>query len=220
MDGFMINAYWLCLAIGIGYTIVAFALGEFSSVIGHAGDMSGGHGGDFSHTYGVDGQSGHGTASGTDITDGSMSLGPFSPLVIAFFLTTFGASGILLSKAPVLGTLSILFAGVISVLLAWGFISFFNRVLGSMAVSSEVRVASLIGMEAEVTVAIPAQGVGEIAYIAMGSRSTAPARSEEPIPIPRYATVHIARIAGNMLYVRPIPEEQPEPLNTAAGTGE
>ena len=67
---------------------------------------------------------------------------------------------------------------------------------------------ALIGVEAEVTVAIPESTLGEIAYVAMGGRSVAPARSEDQVPIPRFSTVRITRVVGNIFFVRPVVEEQ------------
>ena len=200
--------YWICLLVGIIYTVASFILGGIADVSGHFGDLSGGHGG-FSHDYGVNGHGGHGETSGSFNNDGQLIFGPFSPLVISFFLTIFGAAGIVLSRmllAPVL--LSLPAAVAAAVALAWLLIVLGNRLFGNMHVSSEIRQHTLIGTEAEVTVAIPESSIGEIAYVAMGSRNVAPARSEDLAPIPRFATVRIARIVGNIFFVRLVVEEQ------------
>ncbi|MHB0937344.1 MAG: NfeD family protein [Armatimonadota bacterium] len=214
--------YGICLLVGIIYTIASFLLGSLGDLGGHAGDM-GGHAGDFSHEYGVD-TGGHGTAQGAAGAGGEVLFGPFSPLVIAFFLTCFGGVGLIVAKAWTENPLiNVPVAAVSGFLLAWLLVSVFNRVLGGMASSSEVRLNTLIGTEAEVTVAIPPMGVGEIAYIAMGSRYVTPARNEEQVPIPRYAAVRITRIVGNTFFVRPAVEEQlrnmedaPQPVEVAA----
>lgn len=220
--------YGICLLVGIIYTIASFLLGSLGDLGGHAGDMGGdmgGHPGDFAHTYGVE-TGGYGEAQGATGAGGEMLFGPFSPLVIAFFLTCFGGVGLILTKIPLTANpyLNLPIAAVSGFLLAWLLVSVFNRVLGGMASSSEVRLNTLVGTEAEVTVAIPPLGIGEISYIAMGSRYVTPARNEEQTPIPRYSTVRITRIVGNTFFVRPAMEEQlrnleeaPQPVETAAG---
>jgi len=216
--------YSICLLVGIVYTVAAFLMGSLGDLGGHAGDL-GGHAGDFSHDYGVDGHiGGHGEAQGATGTGGEIVFGPFSPLVIAFFLTCFGGVGMLLSTTVARSALISLPIAVISgFIFAWLLVILFNRVLGGMASSSEVRLSTLVGTEAEVTVAIPPMGIGEIAYIAMGSRYVTPARNEEQTPIPRSATVRITRIVGNTFFVRPTVDDQlrwieegPPPVEAAA----
>lgn len=221
--------YGICLLVGIIYTIASFLLGSLGDLGGHAGDFGGGHMGDmgghpgeFSHNYGVH-TGGHGEAQGATGTGGEVIFGPFSPMVIAFFLTCFGGVGLIVTKAWTENPfINLPVAAASGFVLAWLLVSLFNRVLGGMASSSEVRLNTLVGTEAEVTVAIPALGVGEIAYIAMGSRYVTPARNEEQIPIPRYSTVRITRIVGNTFFVRPAMEEQlrtmedaPQPVEAA-----
>ncbi len=199
----IVSAYWICLIIGVGYTIISFVLGEIGS-IGHVGDAQGG----FSHDYGVHGHGGHGEASGTDSGGSTLLFGPFSPLVIAFFLTAFGAAGLIITRlwpqkpgAEPNFYLPLALALVAGFVLAWLLYLFFNRVLGRLQSSSEVRLHTLVGTEAEVTVAIPEVGTGEIAYVAMGSRCLTPAQSEHHLAIPRFATVRVVRIVGNIFHV-------------------
>jgi hypothetical protein len=199
----IVAAYWICLAVGVGYTIIAFILGEFSAG-GHLGDTHG----DFSHDYGVGGGGGHGEATGTDAGGTTLLFGPFSPLVIAFFLTAFGAAGLILTNIqhaywPKLSPMAPLVLALgMGFLLAWAIVLFFNKVIGGLQSSSEVRLHTLIGTEAEVTVAIPAVGAGEVAFVAGGSRNLTPASSADNAPIPRFATVRIVRIVGNIFQVQ------------------
>ena len=51
---------------------------------------------------------------------------------------------------------------------------------------------------------IPANGVGEIAYVNGGSRYTAPARSLDGLEIANGKAVKIARIVGSQFYVEMI----------------
>ncbi len=189
-------AYWICLIIGVGYTIITAALGGISGIFGHAGEA-----GSDSNSYGVgNGHSGHGTASSADV-DGSMIFGPFSPLVIAFFLTSFGGSGLIYVKYIPVPIYSLPAAIVTAIIFAWLLILFFNRVIAAVQSSSEVKMASLVGETAEVTVAIPATGMGEIAYVAMGSRNVSPARTDSGEEIPRFSNVRITRVSGNIFFV-------------------
>ena len=214
------TAYWICLTAGLFYAVISFLIGGITGAMGHVGDLSGGHG-DFSHTYGVDGHAGHGEASGSHVEGGDIIFGPFSPLVIAFYLTCFGATGILLQRSGNLSFgITLPIAAFSGFMLAWLLILFFNRVLGRMQSSSEVRRATLVGQDAEVTVPISATGIGEIAFVAMGSRYTAPARSDDQTAIPRFSSVRIARIVGDIYFVRLLMEEQLKELDSLPTTSQ
>ena len=67
--------------------------------------------------------------------------------------------------------------------------------------SSESRVSSLVGQTASIITPIPADGVGEIAYVQGGSRYTAPARTESGAPVGAGKPVRITRIVGTQYYV-------------------
>ncbi len=84
--------------------------------------------------------------------------------------------------------------------MVWVFGFLFHKV----DVSSESRVATLVGMTATVITPIPADGVGEIAYVQAGSRYSAPARNERGTPVATGQTVKIVRIAGTQFYVTPV----------------
>ncbi len=214
MEDWITATYWVCMLVGVIYTTLALLLGGIADFSGHTGSFGAGHGG-FSHDYGVGGHGGHGATNASSQQGGPVIFGPFSPLVIAFFLTCFGACGIVMRQVfhlfPALG---VLIAVALAIVLAWILIVLGNRLFGSMQVSSEVHLQSLIGTEAEVTVAIPATSIGEIAYVAMGGRTVAPARSEDQTPIARFTTVRISRVVGNFFFVRPAVEEQLRTLDT------
>lgn len=205
-----VSVYWICLVVGVGYSLIALAMGGIHGVAGSDGGM--GHGGDFNHNYGMGGAhgQGHGSANGYDSSSGTeMVFGPFSPLVIAFFLTCFGGVGVLLAPhfSPIIAMLLAFISGIV---LAYLLIYSFNKLLGALPSSSEIKLASLVGLDAEVTVALPPTGVGEIAYVAMGSRNVAPAHNDTDTTIPRFSSVRISRIVGNMFYVVPSDEEKIE----------
>ena len=63
------------------------------------------------------------------------------------------------------------------------------------------RVADLAGLEATVITPITADRVGEIAYVQLGSRYSAPARAEGGVTFANGATVKITRVVGTQFYV-------------------
>ena len=88
--------------------------------------------------------------------------------------------------------------------IAAGVVWLFGTVFHKVDSSSESRVSTLVGMTATVITPIPANGVGEIAYVQAGSRYSAPARDERGAPVATGQTVKIVRIVGSQFYVAPI----------------
>jgi membrane protein implicated in regulation of membrane protease activity len=77
----------------------------------------------------------------------------------------------------------------------------FNWMFNKTQSSSESRVASLMGQTASIVTPIPANGVGEIAYVQGGSRYTAPARTESGAPVSAGKPVRITRVVGTQYFV-------------------
>jgi amino acid transporter len=177
--------YLFCLVVGLVFTL-------FSVVFGH---FFGGHG---DH---VGGSGGHAEA-GADSSD-MPGISIFSPTIIAAFVTAFGGFGIIFSEIPatnkavVSAPLSILVAGIIAGCLY----KFLSLVFTHTQGSSESHVAALVGTEASVITPIPANGVGEIAYVVGGTRYTAPARVENGTPVSGGRSVKITRVVGTQFYV-------------------
>jgi membrane-bound ClpP family serine protease len=182
MSAFLV--YLFCLAVGF-----MFLLG--SALFGH---IFGDHG----H---VEGSGGHAEA-GADSSD-APGISLLSPIVMAAFLTAFGAFGLVFSqfeatKRPILSApLSIAAAGVI----AYALVGVLRKLMRAADSSSESQVATLTGHVANVITPIPAGGVGEIAYVQSGIRYTAPAREESGRPVASGCTVTITRIVGSQFYV-------------------
>ena len=125
-----------------------------------------------------------------------------SMMAIAGFVSAFGAFGLisvtLFDAGTILSLFMALSGGVIIGLAAQ---AFFVYIL-SPTISSEIRQATLIGQVAEITTPIPRNGVGQIAFVAQGSRVTYSARSVDArASISRGTPVRIERIVGNMAYV-------------------
>ena len=76
---------------------------------------------------------------------------------------------------------------------------FFGAILLRSQGSSEVRVSAMEGTLAEVTVPIPEESNGQIAFIAQGRRVTFVARDADNGAIPRGRQVEIVRVVGGTL---------------------
>jgi membrane protein implicated in regulation of membrane protease activity len=136
-----------------------------------------------------------------DVDGGAEATG-VSMLAIASFITSFGAFGLLavtlVDAGAAASLIAALFGGVVIGILAQ---LFFLYIL-SPTISSEIHQARLVGMVAEITTPIPVNGVGQIAFVAQGSRVTYSARAtEEDQGVERGTPVRIERIVGGMAYV-------------------
>jgi membrane protein implicated in regulation of membrane protease activity len=149
----------------------------------------------------------HGALGGLHLIDphGAHEATGVSTLAIASFVSSFGAFGLiavtLFGAGAIASLFTALFGGVIIGIAGQ---VFFLYIL-SPTISSEVRQTKLIGMVAEITTPIPANGVGQIAFVAEGSRVTYSARAtSESLAVERGTPVRIERIVGGMAYVAPI----------------
>jgi hypothetical protein len=176
--------YAICLVLGLMFTLVSAFLGHF---------FGGGH-----ESIGTDGQADAGLGS-----DGVPGVTFFSPVVLASFVTAFGAFGLVLSEIP--ATSNVWFNAPISfvgaLITGLGVLWLMNTILGKMQGSSEARVGKLVGTIASLASPIPENGVGEISYVYGGSRYSAPARSENGQSIAVGKTVKITRIVGTQYFV-------------------
>ena len=158
-----------------------------------AGEMFGGHDvtHDFSHA--VEGDSG----------------GPsvFSIRIMAAFLTAFGVGGIVgryygLSHPVSSGV------GVAAGLVMATIVFQFAKILYAQQASSVLRMHGMVGSAADVSVAIPNGGVGQISLSVDGARSEHIARSADGRPIARGTPVVITGVGGEGVIVS-IPGERP-----------
>ena len=178
--------YTACLALGLLFTIISATAGHFFGGHDAGGDV---------------GTGGHAEA-GYDHS-GVPGISFFSPTVLACFVTAFGACGLILSRIEatknvwISAPLSAL-AGVVMASLAF---FLFNAMFNKTQSSSESRVGSLVGQTASIITPIPADGVGEIAYVQGGARYTAPARTETGSAVAMGKPVRITRVVGSQYYV-------------------
>jgi membrane protein implicated in regulation of membrane protease activity len=183
------TAYLICFFVGLGFALISALLS------GLFGGADGGVDAGGAHAGGADHGAGH----------GHHHLSPWSPLVIAMVLVSFGGIGMIcrnaLGLAPAV-QIPVAAGGAIGVgaLVSW----LVGKFLYTLQVSSDVKLADLVGREAEVTIAIPPDGMGQIAYIA-GGRYTSVAASADNTAIPQGSVVKISNIVGNTFYVERIP---------------
>ena len=184
--------YWVCFFLGFGFAVVSGLL---------AGVLSGGHAG---VGHGDFGHGGHGGGHGADgHGDGTVHFSPFSPVVLAMFVASFGGTGLLFMKIlhwPV--PLHLPLAAVSGLVVAGIVFALFYRIFQVTQSSSEARAEEVIGHEAEITVPIPNQGLGEIAYIAGETRYTNPARTADGKELPAHTRVKIVDLVGGTYIVQ------------------
>ncbi len=205
-------AYWLCFILGSGYAAITALLGGFFGMAHHVGDIGVGHV-DMGHEYGAGGHDagGHGEAFGGG-TEAEPVIAPLSPATISVFLTVFGGVGIItttLFHMRLLLSLPVSLAAGTGV--AWFVLLLFYHLFTKVQASSETRMVEVVGLNAEVTVPIPAEGMGEVAYVCRGARLVAPARAQGAEGIARHAAVRITRAVGSTLYVEPLTGYVPTP---------
>lgn len=128
-----------------------------------------------------------------------------SPVVLSMFVSTFGGSGYIFMKTLGLHPaahvpLAALTAVGIALAVAWLLWKIFQLTQGS----SEAVVADLVGVEAEVITAIPAEGLGEIAFTAKQARYNAPARTVDGKSLGPHTPVKIVKILGGTYLVEKV----------------
>jgi hypothetical protein len=187
--------YLVCFFLGLGFAVLsALMSGVFG---GHAGphvDMGGAH---------VD-LGGIHTDAGAHAgpVEGSVHFSPLSPVSIALFVTTFGGIGLLLKKFGFPALVQIPVAAVSGIVMG-GLISYvFFKIMQVTQGSSQPRAGEEIGVEAEVTVPIPNNGLGEIAYVVRGTRFNNPARTVDGKELPACVVVKIVKQVGNTYLVQ------------------
>jgi membrane-bound ClpP family serine protease len=178
--------YLFCLVVGLAFAVLTAFFGHFFGH-GHAGHVAG---------------SGGHVEAGADSSD-MPGVSLFSPTVIATFITAFGGFGIIFHQIPsthstfISAPLSVLGALLTAGVVLWALRLIFSKTQSS----SESHVGTLVGTQGHIITPIPADGVGEIAYVNGGTRYTAPAREEKGRPVAAGKAVTIVRIVGSQFYV-------------------
>ncbi len=147
----------------------------------HVGEMDGGH--DVSHA-----------------ADGEGGPSIFSSRIMASFVAAFGFGGTIGRYLEFGYPVSSAFGIVSGVVLA-SIVLKFAQILYSQQASSEVKMTSLVGMTAEVAIAIPEGHLGQISLSAAGERSMHIARSRDGKAIPQGTSVVIRELRGDYVVV-------------------
>ncbi len=170
--------------------------------VGHGVDVShgAGHGGldhDAAHAAG---HGGHGI-DGQDTEPVPMRVSPWNPIVIATFISTLGAIGLMGTRAWHLGLLSLLPAIPAGAALAGGIYFLYSTLMAQAGTSSAATVQETHGVTAQVITPIPEKGLGEIVYEVRGMRYNAPARSISGQAIPRGSHVTVLQVKDSIAIV-------------------
>jgi membrane protein implicated in regulation of membrane protease activity len=145
------------------------------------------------HEVGAHDVADHGDAGGPSI---------FSVRVMAAFLTAFGVGGVV-ARYYNLAHPAASGVGVASGLVLAGLVYQFAKFLYSQQASSDVRIAGLVGKSAEVSVAIPEGGVGQVTLTVGGERSEHIARSADSRGVARGSEVVVTGLRGEAVVVAP-----------------
>jgi membrane protein implicated in regulation of membrane protease activity len=172
------------------YATIAFVGFVFLLVMLFVGEL-------FGHDHDLGGHDG-----GIEHGDGDLGGGPsvFSSRIMAAFVTAFGVGGVVaryysLSHPASSGV------GIATGALMAGLVYQFAKILYSQQASSELQMTRLVGRSAEVTVAIPAQGVGQISLSIAGERTEHVARAKDGRPVPRGTQVVVTALGGDAVVV-------------------
>ena len=147
----------------------------------HVGEMDGGH--DVSHA-----------------ADGEGGPSIFSSRIIASFISAFGFGGTI-GRYLEFGYPASSAFGIVSGVVLASVVFKFAEILYSQQASSEVKMTSLVGMTAEVAIAIPEGHLGQISLSAAGERSMHIARSRDGKAIPQGTSVVIRELRGDYVVV-------------------
>jgi membrane protein implicated in regulation of membrane protease activity len=147
----------------------------------HVGDMDGGH--DVSHA-----------------ADGEGGPSIFSSRIMASFVAAFGFGGTI-GRYLELGYPASSAIGIVSGVVLASIVLKFAQILYSQQASSEVKMTTLVGMTAEVAIAIPEGHLGQISLSAAGERSMHIARSRDGKAIPQGTSVVIRELRGDYVVV-------------------
>jgi hypothetical protein len=205
--------YMAFAGLGCLYVVLAAFLGHAADFGGHdaGGGMTAAHA---AHSSGAEvhsahgsgetayGSGGHGAVHATAPAAAGFHFPFFSPLALATLVAAIGGYGLIAKVGLGAGDgASLAMAVPAALLTAYGITYIGWRLVRGSRASSVIYLEELTGALAEVTVPIPAGGIGEAMAVAGGERYAAPAREVDGAPVARGATVTIL-VAGPTLVVR------------------
>jgi hypothetical protein len=146
-------------------------------------------------------------SGGIDTPDVAVS--PLSPITIATFITTFGGLGVLSNQVFFLDVRWGLVVATGGALLTSGVMYLLvTQLLIRSQASSELHQSELISRQAEVTVPIGENALGQVTYLTKSGRMSSIARSVDGQPIGRGQLVTIVRTIGPQVLVKALSAEE------------
>lgn len=149
--------------------------------------------------FGGDHDADHGFEGGHDL--GHEGPSPFSLRIISLFLTGFGATGAIARSYglgfPASSGLGVS-TGLVLAFAGFKLIEFFMHQQASSTVAEE----DLVGAIGQVSVAVPAGGMGQVGLTVKGKRLYPSARAEGGVVIEEGAQIKVVRSAGNEVVVQ------------------
>ena len=142
-------------------------------------------------------------AAGSDTAQGPATVPWWNAFSIMIFLCWFGAAGYLLSRFGSFVAGMVLALAAICGLAGGAIIFWFlTRVLMPHEHELTADETDVVGAVGHVSAAIRPAGTGEIVYEQLGALRSAPARSEDGVPISKQEEVFVVRYEKGVAYVR------------------
>lgn len=198
------NVFLGMFLLGVLFTLISAVM---SGAFGHAfgeGSALDAHGADIAH-MGGDAHMAPGGAGHAEVGWAQHNLSTFSPLsptVLSSFFAGAGGIGFLCIHSWEFGFWSsilvalvagVAFGGAVFVAIGWMF-----RVTQGTSLVSQ---GELIGVEGEVSIAIPSGSLGEISFVKAGQRCVRAARCADAAAVPRGARVVIKSVSSSEFIV-------------------
>jgi len=188
--------YLICFLVGLGLSALSLfgVMGHFGGHVHvpHMGHVHMPHAnvGGASHPSAIGGQS-------------SANIPWWNAFSLMIFLCWFGAAGYLLSRFGSFVTGVVLTLAIVAGVAGGAIIFvFLTRVLLPHERELTAEETEVVGAVGRVSSSIRADGTGEIVYEQLGARRSAPARSEDGVPISKQEEVFVVRYEKGIAYVR------------------
>lgn len=174
----MVTVFWGLLIFGILYALISLL---FSDIIEHAFES----------------------------LVGDLHLPFLQPTILVSGLTVLGGAGILLTKYTTLSALWVILLAVVAAIIISTFVFFlYIKPMQNSEVSLSYSIHDLVGSIAEVSIAIPAKGCGEVIVKKGIGHSNHIASSWDKQNIPQDTRVVVVEVSDDTLYVTPLDTDQ------------
>jgi hypothetical protein len=188
------------------FYLICFVAGLMLSVVALLGGMGHLHFGTHVHVphipHSVAGAA-HGVSNAAHAAGSGMRVPWWNGFSAMIFLCWFGASGYLLTRyGGFVAGVVLALAAVCGVAGGAIVFVFLTRVLLPHERELTAEETAVVGAVGRISAVIQTGGTGEIVYQQMGALRSAPARSEDGLPIPKQEEVFVVRYEKGIAYVR------------------